>query len=184
MDAPGWGLQIVALTGKRRQRALQPLGHVRGFFPRRGGPQKSLRGTEWEGSSRPDHLYKQPAGGGTHGCHTADGGGGLSLSQRVAEVAARLQTIHPNPGPQVRRGRRGSQGNRNRREDRRRRRYIRRRRRGRGGIGSEEADRRTNERVIVTWNVQRLSMRDNNRRRLRRVLGYVCLLYTSDAADE
>ena len=79
--------------------------------------------------------------------------GVTSLRQGTAEVRDGLVGIHPHPGPSERRERRRDR----RREGRR----I-----GREGDGGRE---RRDECTIVTWNVQRLSMREENRRRLRRV---------------
>jgi len=55
-----------------------------------------------------------------------------------------------------------------------------------GGVNG----RRGRERVIVTWNVQRLSMREHNRRRLRRVVekivmkGWEIVLLSEISADD
>ena len=97
---------------------------------------------------------------------------GLSLRGTAALIEARLATsVHPNPGPGVRRGRRG-RGEENRR-GRRERRYERRRdradaRRVRGDVGRERV--REGGCEIVTWNVQGMSVRENNRNRMRRVV--------------
>ena len=97
----------------------------------------------------------------------------LGLRATAALIEARLATsVHPNPGPGVRRGRRGG-GDDNRRR-RREGRYERRRERARGrrqrpsgmNVG-------VNECVIVTWNVQGMSVRENNRARMRRVVDKV-----------
>ena len=89
----------------------------------------------------------------------------------MVEVAAGLQTVHPNPGPRARHGRRdrGVAGRRGRCI----RRYARRGVRRQARIELEGRVRQTREREVVTWNVQRMSLRDHNRRRLRRVLGYI-----------
>ena len=82
-----------------------------------------------------------------------------------------------------------------RRERRRIRRVIyRRERRERraGGVGRVNAGRgqRVGVRKIVTWNVRRLSMREHNRDRLRRILeeigrqGWEIVLMTEIRADE
>ena len=93
---------------------------------------------------------------------------GLDLRGMAALIKAQLATsVHPNPGPGVRRGRRG-RGEENRRE-RRERRYERRRVRARGRVrAGTNVD--VNECVIATWNVQGMSVRANNRDRMRRVL--------------
>ena len=92
----------------------------------------------------------------------------MGLRSRMALIEAQLATsVHPNPGPGVRRGRRG-RGEENRRE-RRERRYERRRVRARwrmrAGMNFD-----VNECVIATWNVQGKSVRANNRDRMWRVL--------------
>ena len=108
-----------------------------------------------------------------------------------AEVRMRLETIHPNPGPgdvvdgergevgtlgtRGRRGRRAMAGTREGRMRRRRERVrVRRGERdreagllGREGMGQSGG---SGVKWIATWNVQRLSMRINNRERLRRVV--------------
>ena len=86
----------------------------------------------------------------------------------MALIEAQLATsVHPNPGPGVRRGRRG-RGEENRR-GRRERRYERRRVRARARVRvGTNVD--VNECVIATWNVQGMSVRANNRDRMRRVL--------------
>ena len=96
----------------------------------------------------------------------------LSLRGRAAFIDARLRTIHPNPGPETRRGRRsvGEVRREKRRTLRHRGRRERRRRRLGGGVfGEGEGGGRRRKRV-VTWNVQGLSMREANRERLRRVV--------------
>ena len=108
-----------------------------------------------------------------------------------AEVRRRLETIHPNPGPEsvargerggggegggrARRGRRAGAGAREGRMGRRRER-VRERRREREeremspGERGRRRRRETGIKWIATWNVQRMSMRINNRERLRRVV--------------
>ena len=118
------------------------------------------------------------------------------LSQRIHRelggvsswIDFRLQTIHPSPGT-VGAGRGG------RRERRRVRRVIYRREKSErraGGVGRVDVRRGQRVRVskIVTWNVRRLSMREHNRDRLRRILdeirrqGWEIVLLTEISADE
>ena len=117
-------------------------------------------------------LSKEQRGKGPPGFRTSVANLGLSLRSRMAMIEAQLATsVHPNPGPETRRGRRGT-GEENRRM-RRERRYERRRRRAgerrsvRAGAGMNVG---VNECVIVTWNVQGMSVRENNRERMRRVI--------------
>ena len=97
---------------------------------------------------------------------------GLNLRGTAALIESRLATsVHPNPGPGVRRGRRGTGEVRAGR--RRERRYQRRRdranaRRVRRGAVGERA--RGGGCEIVTWNVQGMSVRESNRDRMRRVV--------------
>ena len=119
-------------------------------------------------------LFKEQRGKGPLGSCTSVGLLVLSLRGTAAFIEARLVTsVHPNPGPN-RRGRRSTRetgrGERNvRRGERRRARRVelareRRRRvvnsRGGRGIGGE----------VVTWNVQGMSVRGNNRDRMRRIV--------------
>ena len=83
-------------------------------------------------------------------------------------MEARLVTIHPNPGPENGRGRRSREGRCERRYERRRER--RRERNERRLHEMREENERVNGREIVTWNVQGLSVRENRRERLRRVV--------------
>ena len=87
--------------------------------------------------------------------------------RRRTEVGMALSSIHPNPGPQ-------SEGRRSARRERRRMRRARRR---------EERERRREEEraggvrvkeqlVVVTWNVQSMSMESLRRRKLRMVVSY------------
>ena len=117
-------------------------------------------------------LYKQQRGEGPSGSRNPVAELGLCLRGTAALIEARLATsVHPNPGPGVRRGRRGGDDNRRRRREGR---YERRRERARGrrqrpsgmNVG-------VNECVIVTWNVQGMSIRENNRARMRRVVDKV-----------
>ena len=96
----------------------------------------------------------------------------MNLRGTAALIESRLATsVHPNPGPGVRRGRRGTGEVRAGR--RRERRYQRRRdranaRRVRRGAVGERA--RGGGCEIVTWNVQGMSVRESNRDRMRRVV--------------
>ena len=126
------------------------------------GPSRSRGGSA---------LYKQQSGEGPPGVRTTAAILGLSLRGMAALIKARLATsVHPNPGPGVRRGRRArtEEGRRARRE----RRYQ--RRRNGNGASTREGIERENIRgggcEIVTWNVQGMSVRENNRNRMRRVV--------------
>ena len=83
-------------------------------------------------------------------------------------MEAQLTTVEPNPGP-VRRGWRSKNKTREKMERRRERRTEKKRRRRRQKRGG----RRERNIKIVTWNVQGLSLRENNRRRLRTTLEYI-----------
>ena len=135
----------------------------------------------------PPHLQQRVppiAGGGSALSKKQDGEGpsgfrmsmvslGLSLRGTAALIEAKLATsVHPNPGPGARRGRRGR--GEGRRSGRRERRYERRRERARERRrGTGRTNDGMNERMIVTWNVQGMSVRENNRERMRRVVGKV-----------
>ena len=82
-------------------------------------------------------------------------------------MATRLRTIHPNPGPVKRRGIRGKNKTDAKRKDRLARRYLKRKKK------RSHTTRQTNDITIVTWNVQGVSLRENNRNRLRCILDYV-----------
>ena len=85
-----------------------------------------------------------------------------------------MVTIEPNPGPNMRRGWRRRNKTEEKMERRRRKRREKRieRRRGEENEDNETA-KREDVVKIVTWNVQGLSLRENNRRRLRRVLALI-----------
>ena len=94
------------------------------------------------------------------------------MRHRAVNVRDSLVGVELNPGPAwvgTRRGRRGV-GIQHRR-DRTQRRYERRKERRRAGNGRQRMENRRLEKEckIVTWNVQKLSLREENRRRLRRV---------------
>ena len=94
------------------------------------------------------------------------------LRHLAANVRDSLVGVEENPGPAgvgARRGRRGV--GMQRRRDRNQRRYDRRKERRRAGNGRQQMGNRRleKEHKIVTWNVQKLSLREENRRRLRRV---------------
>ena len=94
------------------------------------------------------------------------------LRHVIAYVRDSLVGVETNPGPAgvgTRRGRRGV--GIQRRRDRNQRRYDRRkeRRRERHGRQRMRKSRLEKEHKIVTWNVQKMSLREENRRRLRRV---------------
>ena len=152
------------------------------------------------GGSRLSPLLNKITGEGTSGNWAAESGvrfwggvgGPLALGSQGSRsvgswVRYRLLTIHPHPGPVRVEGRVG------RRERRRRRRNNFRRVRGerRGGVGGSGVGVTGGEvRKIVTWNVRRLTMREHNRDRLRRVVGEIVnrgweiVLMTEVKADE
>ena len=143
---------------------------------RAGAPDAPPGTTEWDGVCRPGHLLNQHKGRRTPGTSEAVSLRVLSLRHRAALAAARLaHDVEPNPGPSAR-------GRRSRGEVRRRRRRERRRERRRVARGNGPGGRAVRvvrgggcERVVVTWNVQGLSLSENNRRRLLRVLERVRL---------
>ena len=154
---------------------LQVTGKGGGEKPR--GPSPTSRPAITEGPSPSQGggaLFKKQKGKGPLGFYTSVGLLVLSLRGTAAFIEARLVTsVHPNPGP-IGRGRRSTRetvrGERNvRRGERRRARRVelareRRRRvvnsRGGRGEGGE----------VVTWNVQGMSVRGNNRDRMRRIV--------------
>ena len=85
-------------------------------------------------------------------------------------VEKKLQTIEPNPGPMRRGWRR-----RNKTEEKMERKRLRRREKRRDRHREEGEVISAGDDIvrIVTWNVQGLSLRENNRRRLRRVLAMI-----------
>ena len=127
-----------------------------GMFP---GPPRDT--TEWRSPSQAEHLLKQ-----FRGRSPSE----LPNPQRDRRhvgcaVALQLLTVEKNPGP-VRRGwRRDKSEKKERRRVRRAEGRMRKRKTQRPG------SRKTTE--IVTWNVQGLSLRENNRRRLRKTLAYI-----------
>ena len=153
---------------------LQVLGRGGGDEPR--GFSSTTRPTMTEGPSHSQGggaLYKNHRGEGPPGSYISVGLLALSLRGTAAFIEAQLvNSVHPNPGP-GRRGRRsvvetGRRERNARRYERRRARRLeiageRRRRvvnsRGGRGLGDE----------IVTWNVQGMSVRGNNRDKMRRV---------------
>ena len=128
-----------------------------GMFP--GPPRDS---TEWRSPSQAEHLLKQ-----FRGRSPSE----LPNPQRDRRhvrcaVALQLLTVEKNPGPVRREWRRDKS------EEKKERRRVRRaegRRRKRKT--QRPGSRKTTE--IVTWNVQGLSLRENNRRRLRRTIAYI-----------
>ena len=75
---------------------------------------------------------------------------------RTKQIEIRLQTIHPNPGPRDK----TDEGKRQRRERRKQRRIE--KRDSRKNVQTEN-----NKLVIITWNTQRVSLKQRNRRKLR-----------------
>ena len=131
---------------------------------------KHPRTSEWARGSRPGHLYKQSIGEGPPGDRFGGQTAGGGLRRLAAEVRWRLRTVEKNPGPGVRRGRR--RVCEARREARRRGRHAGRRERGRRR-NAQGKGRGGMVREVVTWNLQRVSLREVNRCRLRRVVAYV-----------
>ena len=143
--------------------------------------------TEFPRSSRPGDLLKQQGGNSILGFQPGGAGGSCGVGSHghgdrgsvEAGIGERLETVEKNPGP--RRGRRGKTAE-NRRA-RRERRYGRRRERreGRGRVGGLAgggsvvggAVMALMLMTVVTWNLQRVSLREQNRSRLRRVAEWV-----------
>ena len=117
--------------------------------------------TEWQKSSQLEHLPKQP-----------DGQSPLGLAPQERQldtlVKKQLETIHPHPGPRREKTNKSDEMRRRRRE----RRYGERRRRRDIRHQHQIAPKRRREGrlEIITWNVQSVSLRENNRRRFRRIL--------------
>lgn len=145
--------------GRKKRSGGEPRGKPAAtpFFP-----------TEWLRLSQPEHLLKQHKGESPYGLTNS----ALSKSHADTLRKKQLQTVHPNPGPR-RAGRRGGRSEEER-EARRSRRYEKRkvRRKEKEKVGKTKKERR-GEFVVTTWNVQRMTLRENNRRRLRRVLDYI-----------
>ena len=83
------------------------------------------------------------------------------------EREIKLYTIETKTNPGPRRGWRGRNKTDEKRERRREKRKERRKTRG------QKEEMKKGEMKVVTWNLQTMSLRENNRRRLRRVIGYV-----------
>ena len=134
--------------------------------------------TEWVRASHSDHLYKQRTGDGPPGAVHRTGGSmeGVGMRQQTAIVRLRLQTIESNPGPETRRGRRrvAEESREARRVGRHRGRRNRREQGSREGarVGEGIVENQV-RRDIVTWNLQRVSLRENNRRRLRAIVEFI-----------
>lgn len=94
---------------------------------------------------------------------------------------AQLRTIHPNPG-HSKRGRRNQEREKIRRKEKKRARRVKlRRRKGEERLQAQLAKRGTRagkklEKIpkIITWNLQKMAMRENNRRKLRQLVTF-CL---------
>ena len=130
-------------------------------------PSTSFRPTEDRGPSRPPVLPKQHQGEGPPSAqpkHTPDAFSGVSARHRSHLARIKMQTIHPNPGPQTRRGRR------RRRERPQGERYVARRTRrdGRRKARKRGQDRDEEVVTVVTWNLQGVSLRANRMERMRR----------------
>ena len=121
------------------------------------------------------HLSNQNNGIRTPGTRESVAPRVLSLRHRSVLAAARLvHDVEPNPGPSARGRRSRGEVRGNRRRERRRNRRRQARGPGPGGRAVKLV-RGGCERVVVTWNVQGLSLRENNRARLLRVLERVRL---------
>ena len=98
----------------------------------------------------------------------------FSVSARHRRCLAKLQlvTIHPNPGP-TRRGWRSGRKTEEKKKARMERRYEKRKEKRRVRLTPEPKEETKEEMKIVTWNLQGISMRENNRTRLRRVCAWV-----------
>ena len=110
---------------------------------------------EWFGPGRPEHLPKQPVGYSPLGASVDE------RRRRAAEVGAALLTVHPNPGPR-------SEAEKGRRREARKARRKR-RREVKARAAAEEAARGVvvkDEMVVVTWNVQGMSVENLARRKL------------------
>ena len=159
-----------------RQKRLRVDGEGGGAGPRGSPPISPPTITEGPSHSRGGSaLSKEGNGEGPLGYRIPAVILGLNLRGTAALIEARLATsVHPNPGPGVRRGRRGV--GEERRMNRRERRYQRRRdgavdrRTGRGRVGIGREQGREGDSVLVTWNVQGMSVRENNKNRMRRVV--------------
>ena len=122
--------------------------------------------TEWGWSSRPSHLLKQIQGEGPQGSVKREAPI-RDCRHAVSWVGLMLQTVHPNPSPRGKRG--GREKDREGRNLRRRERRAGKRtlrERGKEGGGGEVVR-------VVTWNLQRMSMREANRRKLREVVSFI-----------
>ena len=115
----------------------------------------SRRFTEWQQRSRLTHLPNKLTGQGPSGP--------ASTERHVATVIARrLDTIHPNPGPTRRGKTKRSLENKVKRNERR----LQKRKKKRT-VHMKRAF------PIVCWNLQGISMRENNRARLKNTIGYI-----------
>lgn len=158
-----------------RQMVYQPAGRKAGSRREAGRPALSLpeRGEVGVAGPRPSsnktkaRALSGPAPVAPSWCRAAIPQGSMDERHVGGCVRDGLVGIHPHPGPDSRRGVRSRGEMRRARNERR---NIRRRRRG--GVNENESGNEEGanaECVIVTWNVRRLSVRENNRRRLRRV---------------
>ena len=168
-----------------------PSGGERVTHARKGGASKCIQGrkgrtpdrlsrrclgtpflpTEWQDTSRIEHLLKQNKGGSPLGFLYHH----MSRRHVGSVIRAQLATIEPNPGPGNRRGWRRINKTEEKLERRRERRREKRRTRARERENEITHNRPAAEDIveIVTWNVQGLSLKENNRRRLRRVLALI-----------
>ena len=93
---------------------------------------------------------------------------GPVMQERHCErlVRKQLETIHPNPGPTRR-------GETERTPDRKAERNERRKKKRLEKREKKSPTTTTTRKRIVTWNVQGVTLRENNRKRLRRTIGFI-----------
>ena len=143
-----------------------------------GPPGGGNRGSPFLGRREPGLAAPEPslnniqARALSGACTTAVPKGVLGLRHRTTNVRNSLVGVELNPGPAgdgTRRGRRGVGYIRGRDRVQRKHERRRERRRARNERQRMEDTRLEREQMIVTWNVQKVSLREENRRRLRRV---------------
>jgi hypothetical protein len=137
-----------------------------GTLSKEGVKVTSWETTEWQEPSQLLHLQKQIHSEGPLRAET--GVFNIAARHRRCLAAKRLETVHPNPGP-VRRGWRTGRKTEEKRRGRRERRYAKRREKRSGKKKGSD----TEELRVATWNLQGVSLRENNRDRLRRACTYI-----------
>ena len=174
---------VLRFINNGRQSLVQPpSGDRRVTHGCEGGAADSTRGTRERSRDKPQGMFPGPPRDTTErrsprqAEHLLKQSRGRSPSELPnpqrdrrhvgCAVALQLLTVEKNPGP-VRRGWRRNKSEEKKERRRMRRAEGRRRKRKTQKPGS----RKTTE--VVTWNVQGLSLRENNRRRLRRTLAYI-----------